>query len=188
SHLDGTHYHMRTLGGLHPAYIAFSKIPLSMERQSLTQGEFVEAALEDVFDALATQDHLDGRLSLLIRCPGSHFTDAMTPDSIAVDLCVTPRELHEAPEQIGGDEARALLTPQHHQKSKVFKDAINEAWLHIDKHIILICALEEITRVPKAMMQWVNYWCNIVQCYCVICEGWPGHIPFKNLSEASSSL
>ncbi|KAG1737237.1 hypothetical protein EDB19DRAFT_1829663 [Suillus lakei] len=64
-----------------------------MERQSLTQGEFVEVALEDVFDALATQDHLDG----------SHFTDTITPNSIAVDLYVTPQELHEVPEQIGGD-------------------------------------------------------------------------------------
>ncbi|KAG2360212.1 hypothetical protein BDR07DRAFT_1487238 [Suillus spraguei] len=36
SHLDGTHYHTKTLGGLHPAYIAFNKIPLSTERQSLT--------------------------------------------------------------------------------------------------------------------------------------------------------
>ncbi|KAG1724144.1 uncharacterized protein EDB91DRAFT_1005496, partial [Suillus paluster] len=45
-----------------------------------------------------------------------------------------------------------------------------------------------ITGVPKATMQWANYWRNVVQHYCVICEGWPGHIPFKNLSEASSSL
>lgn len=37
-------------------------------------------------------------------------------------------------------------------------------------------------------MQWANYWRNIVQRYHVICEGWPAHIPFKNLSEASTSL
>lgn len=37
-------------------------------------------------------------------------------------------------------------------------------------------------------MQWKNYWCNVVQHYRVICEGWPAHIPFKNLSEASTSL
>ncbi|KIK35796.1 hypothetical protein CY34DRAFT_26524 [Suillus luteus UH-Slu-Lm8-n1] len=47
---------------------------------------------------------------------------------------------------------------------------------------------QEITGVPKATMQWANYWHNIVQCYHVICEGWPTHIPFKNLSEASTSL
>ncbi|KAG2100408.1 uncharacterized protein F5147DRAFT_747135 [Suillus discolor] len=49
-------------------------------------------------------------------------------------------------------------------------------------------ALQEITKVPKATMQWANYWRNIVQRYHVICEGWPAHIPFKNLSEASTSL
>jgi hypothetical protein len=37
-------------------------------------------------------------------------------------------------------------------------------------------------------MQWANYWRNIVQHYHVICEGWPAQIPFKNLSEASTSL
>ncbi|KAG2360211.1 hypothetical protein BDR07DRAFT_1378125 [Suillus spraguei] len=54
--------------------------------------------------------------------------------------------------------------------------------------IMPIFALEEITKVPKAMMQWANYWHNIVQRYRVICEGWPTHIPFKNLSKASTSL
>ncbi|KAG1884472.1 hypothetical protein F4604DRAFT_1878775 [Suillus subluteus] len=49
-------------------------------------------------------------------------------------------------------------------------------------------ALQEITKVPKATMQWANYWRNVVQRYRVICEGWPTHIPFKNLSEASTSL
>ncbi|KAG1817567.1 uncharacterized protein BJ212DRAFT_1480138 [Suillus subaureus] len=57
-----------------------------MERQSLTHEDFVEAGLEDVFDALATQDYLDGGLSLLIRCPRSHITETITPDCIAVDL------------------------------------------------------------------------------------------------------
>lgn len=37
-------------------------------------------------------------------------------------------------------------------------------------------------------MQWTEYWRNIVQCYNVVCEGWPSTIPFKNLSEASSAL
>jgi hypothetical protein len=54
--------------------------------------------------------------------------------------------------------------------------------------IMPIFALEEITKVPKAMMQWANYWHNIVQHYHVICEGWPAHILFKHLSEASTSL
>ncbi|KAG2032087.1 hypothetical protein BDR03DRAFT_1015560 [Suillus americanus] len=88
SHLDSTHYQTRTLGGLHPAYVAFNKIPLFTERQSLTHEDFVKAGLEDVFDVLATQDCLD---------------ETITPDRIAVDLYVTPQELQEAPEQIGGD-------------------------------------------------------------------------------------
>lgn len=58
SHLDGTHYQMRTLGGLHPAYVAFNKIPSFMERQSLTHEDFVEAGLGDVFDAVCTMSIL----------------------------------------------------------------------------------------------------------------------------------
>ncbi|KAG1839894.1 hypothetical protein DFJ58DRAFT_627185, partial [Suillus subalutaceus] len=48
--------------------------------------------------------------------------------------------------------------------------------------------LQEITGNPQATMQWTEYWRNIVQCYCIVCEGWPSTVPFKNLSEASSSL
>ncbi|KAG1770314.1 hypothetical protein EV702DRAFT_1181649 [Suillus placidus] len=48
--------------------------------------------------------------------------------------------------------------------------------------------LQAITGNPKATMQWVDYWHNIVQCYNIICEGWPSTVPFKNLSEASSTL
>ncbi|KAG1793274.1 uncharacterized protein HD556DRAFT_1443705 [Suillus plorans] len=103
SHLDGTHYHTWTPNGLHPKYIAFNDTVASTEKRSITHAEFVDAALEDVFDALTTQDCLDGGFSLLIHCPGSHITGTITPERIAVDLYVTPRELHEASEQIGGD-------------------------------------------------------------------------------------
>jgi len=37
-------------------------------------------------------------------------------------------------------------------------------------------------------MHWANYWCNIVQWYLVIIEGWPDNIPFVNLSSVSSAL
>ncbi|KAG1731983.1 uncharacterized protein EDB91DRAFT_1251921 [Suillus paluster] len=86
SHQDGSHYHTKTAGW-----------------RMITHEEFVEAALEDVFDALCMQDCLDGGISLLIRCPGSQARDSLTPEQIAVDVYVTPRELHEYPEQIGGD-------------------------------------------------------------------------------------
>lgn len=47
---------------------------------------------------------------------------------------------------------------------------------------------EEATKDPKAKMQWVHYWRNIVQRYLVICDGWPDEIPFDNLSKASSGV
>ncbi|KAG2744267.1 hypothetical protein P692DRAFT_20877856 [Suillus brevipes Sb2] len=86
SHLDGTHYHTRTPSGLHPTYIAFNDILTSTERRGITHEEFVEAALEDVFDVLTTQDCLDGGLSLLVHCPGSQIADTISPDHVAVDL------------------------------------------------------------------------------------------------------
>ncbi|KAG1768106.1 hypothetical protein EV702DRAFT_1050123 [Suillus placidus] len=67
---------------------------LLRKRRGITHEEFVEAALEDVFDVLTTQDHLNG---------GSQIADTISPDRVAVDLYITPRELHEASEQIGGD-------------------------------------------------------------------------------------
>jgi hypothetical protein len=56
SHLDGTHYHTRTPSSLHPTYIAFNDILTSTERRGITHEEFVEAALEDVFDAVRIFD------------------------------------------------------------------------------------------------------------------------------------
>jgi hypothetical protein len=37
-------------------------------------------------------------------------------------------------------------------------------------------------------MEWKHYWRNIVQRHQVVMEGWPSNIPFRNLSDASSSL
>ncbi|EGN96571.1 hypothetical protein SERLA73DRAFT_154090 [Serpula lacrymans var. lacrymans S7.3] len=48
--------------------------------------------------------------------------------------------------------------------------------------------LRVITDDPKAKMHWKNYWRNIIQCYQIVIEGWPEHIPFANLSEVSSGL
>ncbi|KAG1723942.1 hypothetical protein EDB19DRAFT_1834402 [Suillus lakei] len=88
-------------------YIKFNEVLTSQDERMITHEEFVEAALEDVFDAylsqLCMQDHLDGGISLLIRCPGSQARDSLTPERIAVNVYVTPRELHEHPEQVGGD-------------------------------------------------------------------------------------
>lgn len=53
SHLDGTHYHTRTPAGLHPSYIAFNKALASPDKRMITHEEFVEAALQDIFDAVS---------------------------------------------------------------------------------------------------------------------------------------
>ncbi|KAG2054423.1 hypothetical protein BDR06DRAFT_1007838 [Suillus hirtellus] len=49
------------------------------------------------------QDHLDGRISVLIQCTGS---EAITlPKNLPVDLYITPCELQKTPKRIGGDLA-----------------------------------------------------------------------------------
>ncbi|KAG2134540.1 hypothetical protein DEU56DRAFT_738630, partial [Suillus clintonianus] len=103
-HLDGTHYHTRKPGGLHPSYAAFNSFPITKQR-SLTCEELVEASLQDVFDSIAMQDHLDGGISVLIRCPGFNANTALSPGDVAVDLYITPRELQENSARIGGDIA-----------------------------------------------------------------------------------
>ena len=39
------------------------------------------------------QDHLDGGITLLIRCPGSDIPSNLAAENITVDLYITPREL-----------------------------------------------------------------------------------------------
>ncbi|KAG2741523.1 hypothetical protein P692DRAFT_20750803 [Suillus brevipes Sb2] len=96
AHIDGTHYHARTHGGLHPSYIAFHSNTQEPELgRSQAQKELVEATLQDVFDAIAMQDHLDGGISLLIRCAGSGVSPTMLPEKIPLELYITPRELQE---------------------------------------------------------------------------------------------
>jgi hypothetical protein len=51
AHLDGTHYHARKPGGLHPSYAAFNSFVTTKDR-SLSCEEFVEASLKDVFDSV----------------------------------------------------------------------------------------------------------------------------------------
>ena len=53
---------------------------------------------------------------------------------------------------------------------------------------ILTNFLGDITKNPTVKMHWKHYWRNIVARYHVVIEGWPDNIPFKNLSEVSSSL
>ncbi|KAG1862693.1 hypothetical protein F4604DRAFT_1683833 [Suillus subluteus] len=83
-HIDGTHYQTRMLGGLHPSYIAFQPIQQLESERTLSQKELCE-----------------GGAARHIRC-GS---DAISLEKIALDLYITPRELHETSQQIGGDVA-----------------------------------------------------------------------------------
>jgi len=53
SHQDGAHYHTKTSGGLHPAYIAFNEVITSSDQRTITHEEFLEGALQDLFDAVS---------------------------------------------------------------------------------------------------------------------------------------
>lgn len=51
------------------------------------------------------QDCLDGGISLLIRCAGIDAGPNITPEQVPIDLYITPRELQETGQHIGGDIA-----------------------------------------------------------------------------------
>ncbi|KAG1886380.1 uncharacterized protein F5891DRAFT_1201049 [Suillus fuscotomentosus] len=85
-HIYGAHYHARKPG-----------------ERTLTHVELVEAALQDIFDAVTMQDHIDGGISLLIQCPGSEVSSTALPEELALDLYITPHELQETPQCISGD-------------------------------------------------------------------------------------
>ncbi|KAG1834476.1 hypothetical protein EV424DRAFT_1341295 [Suillus variegatus] len=85
------------------SYFAFSSTAKRTSEKSLTHEELLEASLQDIFDALSMQDHLDGGISVLIQCAGSEAV--ASPENLPVDLYITPHELQETPERIGGDLA-----------------------------------------------------------------------------------
>ncbi|KAI6033555.1 hypothetical protein BKA83DRAFT_108402 [Pisolithus microcarpus] len=91
AHEDGMHHHIKSPGGLHPAYVAFNPINKT-EGKIIHRTDLIEALLGDVFDAITLQDHLDGRLSVLVRCPGS---DTISAKELAVDIYITPCEILE---------------------------------------------------------------------------------------------
>ncbi|KAG1786178.1 hypothetical protein EV424DRAFT_1551492 [Suillus variegatus] len=47
--------------------------------------------------------HLNGRISLVICCPGSQATPTLSPEHLSLDLYITPHELCKSPDRIGGD-------------------------------------------------------------------------------------
>ncbi|KAI6011366.1 hypothetical protein BKA83DRAFT_4012088, partial [Pisolithus microcarpus] len=105
AHADGAHFQSRVKGGLHPAYVGFNPSTTDNKARTLSNEELVGAALEDVFDAVTMQDRLDGGITVMLHCAGVKSTSTQTADEVTVDLYVTPRELRESPERIGGDIA-----------------------------------------------------------------------------------
>ncbi|KAG1770134.1 hypothetical protein EV702DRAFT_1202548 [Suillus placidus] len=103
AHIDGTHYQTRKLGGLHPSYIGFNATAKQTHERALSHDALVEAVLQDMFDALTIQDRLDGGISVLVRCAGSEATATTSPEQLPIDVYITPRELCESAERIGGD-------------------------------------------------------------------------------------
>ena len=57
AHEDGSHYHTRSTGGLHPAYAGFNPINKT-ENKVLSRTDLVEASLDDVFDAVSMFIHI----------------------------------------------------------------------------------------------------------------------------------
>ncbi|KIK11675.1 hypothetical protein PISMIDRAFT_19337 [Pisolithus microcarpus 441] len=98
AHEDGTHHHVKSPGGLHPAYAAFNPVDKT-KGKIIRRTDLIEASLGDVFDAITLQDCLDSGLSVLVRCPGS---DTISAEELAVDVYVTPHKILEN-ERVCGD-------------------------------------------------------------------------------------
>ncbi|KAI6045905.1 hypothetical protein EDC04DRAFT_2535801, partial [Pisolithus marmoratus] len=103
AHLDGVHFQSRMKGGLHPVYVGFNPSAHGKKARILSNEELAEAALQDVFDAVMMQDHLDGGITVMLHCARVKSASVQMVDEVAIDLYVTPRELCETPEHIGGD-------------------------------------------------------------------------------------
>ncbi|KAI5980371.1 hypothetical protein EDC04DRAFT_2596892 [Pisolithus marmoratus] len=87
AHEDGMHHHTKSPDGLHHTYAAFNPT----DNKVIHRMDLVEASLGDIFDVITLQDHLDSRLSILIRCPGSDST--VSAEKLTVDVYVTPRKV-----------------------------------------------------------------------------------------------
>ncbi|KAI6028160.1 hypothetical protein EDC04DRAFT_2605810 [Pisolithus marmoratus] len=87
AHEDGMHHHTKSPDSFHPAYAAFNPT----DNKVICRMDLVEVSLGNIFDAITLQDCLDGRLSILIRCPGSDST--ISAEKLTVDVYVTPHEV-----------------------------------------------------------------------------------------------
>ncbi|KAG1894970.1 uncharacterized protein F5891DRAFT_934467, partial [Suillus fuscotomentosus] len=94
-HLDGTHYHARKPGGLHPSYAAFNPSVTTKDFPLSRRVAFFSCGLNQILLQIAMQDHLDGGISILICCPGFKADTTPSPEEVALDLYVTSCELQE---------------------------------------------------------------------------------------------
>ncbi|KAH7904675.1 hypothetical protein BJ138DRAFT_1236290, partial [Hygrophoropsis aurantiaca] len=101
---DDEHLRTRNPGGLHPLYIYFNSPGL------IDHDEFLAESTGDIFDALTTQDRLDGGISVLLRCRGADTRSSLSPEDVAVDVYITPRELHEHADKVGETVATMVQT------------------------------------------------------------------------------
>ncbi|KAG1724450.1 uncharacterized protein EDB91DRAFT_1023468, partial [Suillus paluster] len=172
AHIDGTHYQMKTARGLHLSYIAFNPAVEQTDQRVLIQDDLLEATLQDVFDTITMQDHLNGGISLLICCAGNEAGPNISPEQVPIDLYITPHELQETGQHIGAAK-------NHQQRVSGLCSSICD---------IMNSKLQDLTSNNCAKMQWVHYFHNVIQCYQVVVEGWPNNIPFTNLSNISSAI
>ncbi|KAI6017873.1 hypothetical protein EDC04DRAFT_2549588, partial [Pisolithus marmoratus] len=153
AHEDGMHHHTKSPDGLHPAYAAFNPT----DNKVIHRMDLVEALLGDIFDVITLQDCLDGRLSILVRCPGSDST--VSAEKLAVDVYVTPHKVLGY-KCVCGDSAMLLDctylgAPENHQQ--------HVSNVHMTIHSHINCQLcKDVTGDPKVKMQWVQYFQNVI--------------------------
>ncbi|KAG1728276.1 uncharacterized protein EDB91DRAFT_1086152 [Suillus paluster] len=95
----------RTPKGLHPSYIALNPPVEQMDKRTLTQDDLLEVGLQDIFNAVNLQDHLNSSISLIICCAGVVAGPKFLSEKIPLDIYITPCKLQATPECIGGDVA-----------------------------------------------------------------------------------
>ncbi|KAI6038741.1 hypothetical protein EDC04DRAFT_2554274, partial [Pisolithus marmoratus] len=168
---DGAYYHTNMQHGLHPAYATFNQ----MEKP--TRKSWVMLGLLRLH-LITMQGHLDGRISVLLRCPGFEYLDDIATDGVTIDVYITLHKLLQD-EQVSGDTA-ILLVCASQQGLKLMISHIHSGLSRM--------RYEQVTGNPKAKMEWQYYFWNIISCYCIVIEGWLTTVPFMNLGSASSSL
>lgn len=65
AYLDSTHLQTRKPAGLHPSYITFN-LYTTLDERSFTHEEFVEAALQDLFDAVSNKYYVLSSIWMLM--------------------------------------------------------------------------------------------------------------------------